>query len=68
MPNRAAQLSQFYASTLPGPRRTPKQALTDELTEAISAVIEVQDSYARDWTMNVHDEAWARQLETRKSL
>lgn len=31
---------------------------TEALTEAINAVIELQDSYTRDWTHAVHGEAW----------
>jgi hypothetical protein len=34
--------------------------LTDLLAEGINAVIETQDSYAKDWTEQVHGEAWAR--------
>lgn len=38
-----------------------KDELTDLLTEAINAVIEEQDRYARDWTIRCHRDGWAAQ-------
>jgi hypothetical protein len=36
------------------------QELSDLVSEGISATIEVQESYAKDWTDQLHGENWRR--------
>lgn len=45
---------------MPNPKATP-QELADLATEGINAVIETQQSYARDWTEQIHGPAWQRE-------
>jgi hypothetical protein len=43
------------------------QELADLTTEAINAVIETQQSYARDWARNLHGEWWQEQFAARQA-
>jgi hypothetical protein len=41
--------------------------ITDLTIEAIDAVIEYEDSFARDWRSDFHGEAWRKEFaETKK--
>lgn len=43
----------------PSLRQPRKQGRTDLLTEVLNAVLETQDSYAKDWTHDLHVAHWA---------